>query len=236
MKIDVRSLSTHLAGLAWVAVRSFVATVIGFTLAGVVLAGVSHHFLSDHHWVYGAIAVTAALAESVAAGVVLGAKRAVVTALAHGLGTLRLGRALTHLVFERMLGLAAGAESGQRSGIVARQLERVPLANAEELLTRAVVAMTGDVGQHGWFQRKVQTQLLAAVRKFTLARFRVEGAERGGIDLLRMKEELERTADEALVQKIPGGLRLWTALALVALPAVVAVQTWVLILLIHAKG
>ena len=35
-----------------------------------------------------------------------------------------------------------------------------------------------------------------------------------------MKEDLEQTVDEALVRKVRGGLRLWTALALVGLPAV----------------
>src|SRR5262245_41015553 len=91
MKVDVGSIGRHLASLAWVALRSFVGTVLVFTLVGVVLAGLSYYVLREHHWIYGVTAVALALLEAVTAGVVLGAKRAVVLAVAHGLGSLRLG-------------------------------------------------------------------------------------------------------------------------------------------------
>ena len=47
---------------------------------------------------------------------------------------------------------------------------------------------------------------------------------------------LHRVGDDALVRKLGGGLRLWTVLAIIGLPLVVALQTWILILLLHAKG
>ncbi|MBN9522190.1 hypothetical protein J0H58_27340 [bacterium] len=236
MKGDIRSVGSHLAGLARVALRSFAATVFVVTSVGVVLAGLSYYVLRDEHWVYGAIAVTIALVESVATGLVLGVKRAVVTAVAHGLGELRLGRSLVRRVFERVLGVAAGTEFGERGGTLARGLERLPLARAEELLSGAVRDVTGEAGQGGWLRRMVQAQLFRAVQKYTLSRFREEGAAHGGVDLLKVKDELEQTVDEALVRTVRGGLRLWTALVIVALPTAVAVQTWVIILLLHAKG
>jgi hypothetical protein len=232
----MRSPGGHLASLAWVALRSFVATLLVFTLAGGVLAGLSYYFLSEHHVVYGAIAVAVALIESVTAGVVLGAKRAVVLAVAHGLSTLRLGQSLMHLVFERMLGIAGGEEFGERGGRIARGLERVPLGQAEALLSRAVRGVMGDVKEGGWLRQRIQARLLGAVRKYTLARFREEGAKHGGIDLLKMKEELGRTVDDELVRKVRGGLQLWTALVVVGLPFIVAAQTWAIILLLHSKG
>jgi hypothetical protein len=94
----------------------------------------------------------------------------------------------------------------------------------------------GRGAQGGWLRRTIQAKLLEAVRKYTLARFREEGAKHGGVDLLKMKEELERTVDDALVQRLCGGLRLWTVLVIVGLPLVVAIQTWGLLLLLHAKG
>lgn len=236
MKIDIRSLGSHLASLAWVALRSFAATVAVLTLAGVILAGLSYYFLREYHWAYGAIAAAVALLESVTAGVVLGAKRAVVMAVAHGLSRLRLGQSLVDLVFERMLGVAEGEELGERGGRIAQGLERLPLAQAEALLSGAVRKVTGDAEQGGWMQRKIQTQLLGAVRKYTLVRFRAEGAKQGGIDLLKMKEELEQTVDDKLVRKVRGGLQLWTALVVIGLPFIVAVQTWLILMLLHSKG
>jgi hypothetical protein len=236
VKVDVRSIGSHLASLAWVALRSFLGTMFVLALAGVVLAGLSYYFLRQYPWFYGVIAVTVALIESVTTGFVLGAKRAVLMAVAHGLGALRLGRSLARLVFERMLGVAGGAELGERGGRITRGLERLPLAQADELLSGAIRDVLGDAAQGGWLRRKILGRLLEAVQKYTLARFREEGAKHGGIDMLKVKEELEQTVDDALVQKVRGGLRLWTALVIIGLPSVVAVQTWIIILLLHSKG
>ena len=231
MKVDIRSLGSHLASLAWVALQSFVGTIFVLTLAGGVLAGLSYYFLREHHWHYGVIAAAVALIESVTTGFILGAKRAMVGAMAHGLGALRLGRSFVRLVSERMLGVARGEEVGERGDRITLGLERLPLARAEELLSGAVRDVTGDAEEGGWLRRKIQARLLEAVRKYTLAQFREEGAKHGGIDLLKMKEELEQTVDDALVQKVRGGLRPWTALVIIGLPFVVAVQTWLLIML-----
>lgn len=236
MNVNVRSIGGHLASLVWVGLRSFAATLLVLTLAGFVPAGLSYYFLREHHWLYGATAAAVALIESVGTGFALGSKRAVVTATAHGLAKLRLGRSLVRLVFERMLGVTAGSEFGERGGKVARGLERLPLAKAEELLSGAVRDVTGDAAQGGRLRRKIQERLLEAVRKYTLARFREEGAKHGGVDLLKVKEDLEQTVDEALTQKVRHGLCLWTALVIVGLPVVVAVQTWVILMLLHSKG
>jgi hypothetical protein len=125
---------------------------------------------------------------------------------------------------------------GERGGRLTRGLERLPLAQADELLRGAIRDVTGDAAQGGWLRRQIQRRLLEAVRKCTLARFREAGARHGGIDLLKVKEELEEAADDALIRKVRGGLRLWTALAIIGLPFVVAVQTWLILLLLHPKG
>jgi hypothetical protein len=236
VQLELRSLGSHLASLAWVAARSFMATLIVFTLAGGVLAGLSYYFLREHHWLYGVIAAAVAMVESVITGFVLGAKRGVVMAVAHGLSTLRLGRSVVRMVLHRMLGIAEGERFGERGGRIAQGVERLPLAQAEELLSRAVRDVTGGAEKGGWLRRKVRALLLEAVRKYTLVRFREEGARHGGIDLLKVKEEMEQTVDNQLVQKVQGGLRLWTALAIVGLPSVVAAQTWFIIMLLHSKG
>jgi hypothetical protein len=236
VKVDIRWIGSHLASLAWVALRSFMGTLLVFMFAGLVLAGLSYYFLRDHHWIYGAIGVALALIESVGTGIIFGAKRAGAMAMAHALGSLRLGRSLVRLVFERMLGVAEADEFGERGGRIARSLERLPLAQAAQLLDSAVLSLAGEAEQAGWLRRTIRARLVEIVRKYTLARFRAEGAKHGGIDLLKLKEELEQTVDDALVQKVRGALRLWTALVIVGLPFVVAAQTWLLLLLLRSKG
>jgi hypothetical protein len=233
VKDKLRSAGGHLAGLAWVAARSFASTVLVLTLAGVLLGGLSYFFLREHHWSYGSLAFGAALVESVAIGVVLGGKRALAMALAHALGALRLGRALVRLIVERMLTLGEGGEVGERGGRMTRGIERFPLAKVEDLLSRAVRAVTGEIGQGGWARRKVQKRLLETVGKYTLARFRLEGNQQGGIDLVKLKDELEETIDDALRQKVRAGLRVPMVLAMIGLPLLVAVQTW---LILHFAG
>ncbi len=233
MKVDVRSAGDHLARLAGVALRTFAATFLALMAAGVVLAGLSYYWLRESPRPYGEIAATIALVEAAAVGVAFGAQRAVARALAEALGSLRLGRSLVRSVFERMPGVA---DDEPTEGRVARGLGRLPLAQAEELLGRAVVAVTGEMGSGGWLRRAIRARLLEAVCRYTLARYRAEGARHGSIDLLALKEDLEHTADDALVRKVRGGLWLWTVMVIVGLPLAVAAQTWVIIQLIHPKG
>jgi hypothetical protein len=224
------STSGHLATLALVALRAFANTLLLLALAGVVLAGVSYYALSDYHWFYAVIAAVVAVLESLSVGVVLAMKRAVVLAVVHGLGTLKLGRTLVNLVFDKMREVSAQSAGGA----IARGLERVPLAQAEALLSSAVNAVMCDISQAGWLRRKIQGKLLAVVQKYTLARFRKQGAAHGGIDLQMVQEELQSSIDQALIQKLRGGLRLWTVLVILVLPLVVAAQTWVVLMLLRA--
>lgn len=236
MQIDMRAIGGHLASLAWVALRSFAGTVLLLTLAGVLLAGASYYFLREQPAVYGVVAVVVALLEAVTVGVVLGAKRAVVAAVAHGLAALHLGRSLVGLVFDRMLGVTAEQGPGEPGGRLARGLERLPLAQADDLLSGAIQGLLGEAGQGGWLRQAILARLLGAVRKYTLARFREEGATHGGINLLKVREELEHSVDDVLVQKVRGGMRLWTVIAVVGLPLLVAAQTWAIILIVTSQG
>jgi hypothetical protein len=235
VKVDVRAIGGHLAILAWVALRTFLGTLFVLGLASVVLAGLSYYFLREAEWLYGVIAVAVVLIEAVTIGLVLGAKRAAVMTVAHGLGSLRLGRSFVRLVFERMLGVAEGEEFGERGGRITQGMERLPFAKAEELLSSAIRDLTGHAEQAGWLRRIIRARLLEAIRKYTLARFREEGAKHGGIDLLKVKEELEQSVDDALVKKVRSGLWLWTVLVIVGLPVVVALQTVLLRLVLHSQ-
>ncbi|MBI3821642.1 MAG: hypothetical protein HY289_03070 [Planctomycetes bacterium] len=236
VRVDVRVLATHLAGLAWVAVRSFVGTVTVLILEGIVLATASWYVLGQYWWVYGLMAAFVALVEAVVTGIFLGAKRALVMTFAHGLGKLRLGEMLLRLVFDRMIGIASTEAVGERGGRLVQVIERLPLAKADERLRKVIQDLTGEAGQGSWLRRKIQSRLLDAVSKYTLARFRDEDAERGGVDLIKVKDEIEQNADDAIVRKVRGGVRTLTLAVILGLPFVVALQTWLAVLLIDAFG
>lgn len=237
MKVDLRAVGRHIAGMAWVAAKSFAGTLALLTLAGCVLAGVSYFFLRNER-VFAIVGAIVAVVEGIVTGVVFGGKRGMVMGLAHGLGQLRLGKSLIQLVFDRILKVGeseAQGGIGERGGRIARTAERVPLAQADEMLRTAVHGVTGETGQGGWLRRKIQGKLLGLVQKYTLARFREEGAAHGGVDLLKVRTELEDTIDDKVVEKVRGGLKVWTILVIVGLPLVVAVQTYIIVMLLHVK-
>jgi len=230
--IDFRAISAHLTAVSRVTMRSFTLTVFTVTFFGAVLAGLSYYALRDHHWAYGVAVAVVALAEAVAAGVVLGVKRSAAAAVGYAFGTLRVGQSLVRMIFEKMLGV--GAEpTGPR---IVHGLEAVPADQADTMLTGAVRTVAADE-QSGMVRRAAQGRLLEAVRTFVRQRIRVEGsAAGGGVNMLKLKETLERTVDDELVKKIRGKVRLATALVAVALPLLVAAQTWLVWLLLQPKA
>jgi hypothetical protein len=236
MNVDLRAIGTHVATLVWVALRSFLATVIVLAFAGFVLGALSYYFVRDHHWGYGVAAVVLALVEAVVIGVILGGKRALAMAAIHGFGSLRLGGKAVRVIFERMLGVTAEGEARGLGAQLAAGLDRVPLAQAEHMLSDAVRGVTGDAERGGWMRAKIQRALLLTVRKFSLARFRAEGATQGSVDLPKVKQELEKTIDDVIAAKLRRGLRLTTWLVAAGLPLLVAVQTWIIMWLVQYRS
>jgi len=233
--VALDSVWKNVAGLAAVAVRSFLGTVAVLLAAGLALAGCASYLLREHP-AYGLVVGAVALAEALAAGVLLGGKRALVTALAHGLRSLRLGRSAVRLLFGRGLGVSPEQEFGGRGGRVVQGVERLPLAQAEQRLGDAVRALLSAPpsggGLTGWFRRRLQAGLLGRVQGDTLARFREEGARHGGGDLLRGQADLEGRIGDLLLGWVRAGLNLWTALVVVGLPALVLAQSYVVLALL----
>lgn len=216
------------AGLALVAVRSFLGTLLAVGFAGVVLAAASAYLLRG--WpVYAWVAAGVALAESLVAGSLLGGRRAVVMALVHGVRTHRVGRSAVRFLFERLLGVTTAGGGG-----LARAADRLPLAEAERRLAAVVGGLIGE-GGGGWVRRRIQARLLAGVEKYTLSRFREQGAGEGGVDLARMQAVIEETVDDRLVGRLRAGLNLWTMLVVCGLPATVFAETYLAIALLHVK-
>lgn len=218
----MRAIGGHAAKLSWYAVRSFVVTLLLVTACGLVLAGATYYFLQATHWPYRLGASILMLVEAIALGIFLGWKQAAVAAVSYGFTGLRLGGKLVGGLFERMG--AREEVQGAVSGQIALGLERIPLAQAESMLTSAVVKMTGDASQAGWVKRTIQQKSLAAVKKYTLARFRDENARHGSVELPKLRRELEATIDDEIVSKVRGGLWIWNAAILLGLPLLAVVQ------------
>ncbi|HWG43962.1 MAG TPA: hypothetical protein VN688_14385 [Gemmataceae bacterium] len=231
--VDVRGILGDVAGLMLVAIRSFLLTFLLFLLLGVVLAFASYYMLSAQNGVYGVIAALIALIECVVVGIVLGAKRAVVVAMLHGLHKYQLGSAAVRLIFGRLLGVSAEQAHGERGGWATRTAERLPLAQAEQRLDDAihhlVQAPPAGSGLTGWLRCRVQIRLTNTVGKFTLARFREEHAQHGGVDLAKVQTNLGDRIDDLLIGKLRGGINLWTAIAVVGLPSQILVTDYIVL-------
>jgi len=140
------------------------------------------------------------------------------------------------LIFGRLLGVSAAETHGERGVWAVRTVERLPLAQAEQRLDDAlhhfVRDTTNDRGVAGWLRRRVRLRLTDAIRTLTLARFRDEHAQHGGVDLVKVQGDLGGRIDGLLIGKLRGGINLWTAIVLVGLPTQILVMDFILLALL----
>jgi hypothetical protein len=190
------------------------------------LAGASYYLLRAYSG-YAILAVVLTIIESLACGVVVGIKRATVIAAAEGLRSARMGRFGVRLIFERILGTGGDPATDEKCRI-AQGIEKIPLAQAEQRLTDAVSAIlrvdSNAPNRPGWFRRVIQAQLLAGVKKFTLRRFRTENAQAGGVDLVKIGDELENTVDDVLANQLQSKARWLTVFVFGGLVLAVVAQ------------
>jgi hypothetical protein len=232
---DLRSFAKRAALLVMVALRSFALTMLAMLVLGVALAVIAYFVLAEVDPLYGVVAALLALLECAAVGVYVAGKRALVVALVTGVRGLRLGRFGVRLLFERLLGVAEPG-AGDRGGVVARVAARLPLAQAEARLERAVrdvlAAQPSGGGISGWVRRRLQAGLLAAVQKYTLARFRAEDKDQGGVDLVKVRADLEERIDALLAAKLMRGVNGLLPMVLVGLSVQVLGLVWLALALL----
>lgn len=207
---------------------------------GAVLAAISYSCFGGQSMWIGVVAALVALAEALGAAGVLGLKRAVISAMIDALRSWQLGRKAVRMLFDRLVGPANETPAGATSGMIAGGLQRVPLAEVERRLTGAVrsVLKTSDgpaTSSAGRLRKRLEVRLLAMTAKYTLTKFRDDDAAHGGVDVAKVRAELEANVDDLIADKLRGGMNLWTLFVLLGLPVVVAAQTYLALALLRMK-
>jgi hypothetical protein len=218
--VDIRALRDHVAKLVVVAVRTWLVTALAVAAYGAVLAGGAYYLLNDRP-LYGVLVAVVTMAVAVGGGAWLGAQWAADRGISHALTAWGLGSALVRLLFDRLLGVSGDQQHGERGTVIAQAAEKLPLAQAEERLSRATEALVKASpagGSGGWLRRRLNATLLGGVQRITLTRFREDGARHGGVDLLKLRSELEGKVDELLLGRLRFLRNLWSALVLLGLP------------------
>lgn len=191
----VDSWTDILYGTAARAGRSFALTLAamgllagGLAIAGYQITAQGRPFLDGR----GALVALLALPLTLVLGSMLATKRAVLSALGHGVDQLDLAPRVVQALFDRV----------GRLGGVADLSQRVPLAQAEERLSAALrQLLRGDEAGAGFLRRRVQGWLLEQLQEMTLARFRADAAQGGGVDLAKVRDELSEKARPLLLQR-----------------------------------
>jgi hypothetical protein len=201
-----------------VAIKKLLTTTLGMLVLAVVVVCYAVVRLADVVWWQQLMAVSFLLVGCTALAGVLAGKRAVFGALAEALGRSQLGARAINAVFEGIFRLRqAGAPSIPSVAVsaTASTVERVPLAQAESLLRRAIDAfVSSDVdnakGIRASIGRAIRRRLGEKVESVTLARFRTEAHQ--GIDLQRVQEELAAKADALIVAQLHSAVQKLTVL------------------------
>jgi hypothetical protein len=199
------------------ALAAFAKTTAGMATLGL-FAAVGSYLLADGAaWWHGALAAAAALALFAGLGAYLAVQRAVGGALITALGELALGKKLVGALFAQLLRVRETEQHAERGVDAARVAERLPLRQAEALLTnaiaRSVAASEAARGPGAWLRRRIERALMERVERLTLARFRDADAAEGGVDLVKVRDELAERVDEAAADQVRAMMTRVTLLA-----------------------
>lgn len=199
------------------AVRAFVVTVVGMLLLGTTLAVACGVIVADDGIAFIVAAALVCVVDFALLGAMLGMKRAVGSSLAAAFSNLQLGSRIARVVFARVLEVEAVDPHGDRGVAVARTAERVPLAAAEQRLRAAIdtVLRVREGTPVGFFRRRLQKAAVDKVEQYTLAQFREQQAVAGGIDLIKVRDDVATRIDGAVSDALEGALKKTTALFVV---------------------
>ncbi len=204
-----------LGPLVGTALRTLLRTTLGVLLFGCACLGLAAWWVIDS-WRSAALLLVPGLLALVVLAGVLAAKNAVLRGAIAGLQRLGLGGRLVRAAFSR-LGVADDTAHGERAGTLGRVAERVPLQAAEQRFTAAVAGLLAEraakTGVRAWLARRLMATVLERVSRVTLARFRQDEAQHGGVDLTLVRDELGGSIDGLLAAQLAAQLNRLNLLA-----------------------
>jgi hypothetical protein len=208
--VDLRPFLEGTAEALRPALKAFFLTAVVMSLVALIVGAASYAIAADGVVLRGALAALVALALCTVLGFTLSWKRALGAGILQVVRTRRLAGGLVAAVFERLLGMGEQGAPGGRDGRLAQAVTRLPLNEAAKRLRFAVIhqvrAAPQGGGMRGFLRRKIEARLLGAIERLTLARFRDEMNATGGIDLVKVRDELASAADALIADQIEGAL------------------------------
>jgi hypothetical protein len=195
--------------------RAFFRTAAGMFALSLLLAIVVYKIAAASGETWKAlVAVLLVLILGAVLGGMLSIKRAVLTALREGAAAHKLGQRTLDALFGRLFGLSGGpGGQGQRpAGALAQTAEKLPLGRAEQLAKEAAAGLIREGEKSGFFRARLHRMLVERIEGLTLARFRAEDNAAGGVDLVKVRDELASTVEQKLLGILDGMMLKFTAL------------------------
>jgi len=208
--LNMRTLGVEFTRLAWHGVRAFVVTFVVVVLYGFLLAYLSYwHLQSASQWA--GLGALAAVIEGFVLATILARQRGILTAMSEGLRRMGIGRQTVQNVFQEA------------------ETQPPPVGGASLIQTTALQMAIGRLTSQmrgGTFLRRLMwARVLGLVGTWILSRSRHAEMQRGGANLVQLRQELESSADEMLTGMLRLRAQMWTWAAAIGFPIVVALQT-----------
>ena len=227
--MPVNPILAVVTSLAKAAVRTFLVTWLVMIVIGIALAITADYLMPEVTSVVRVLIELLIVFEFVVLGAIIASRRSLLGTLMHGLKRQQLARSSVRMLFDRFAAVSAEESPGERGNVAIRAAERLPLAKAEELLQRILRGFAGALASRtdlpGRMGQRLQSHLFGRVGSVTLSKFRDHNKQHGGVDVLRVRDELENHIDTLLIGRLRWTVNLWTFGVL----AVVVAQVFALV-------
>ena len=187
--------------------KALLKSTLGTLFLAAVLLGVAFYLSSRNPHGHPFLAALITLVACAIIGGMLIVKRTVLSGLRYGIAQLALGQRTVGALFARVLGVSnkEAEQAGERGNVLARTVERLPLAQLEAKLRDAASFLRSDAGgARGFLLGRLHRMLVDKVESLTLTRVRAEGEQAGGIDVIKVRDELAAGVDMKLLGMIDG--------------------------------
>jgi hypothetical protein len=187
--------------------KALLKSTLGTLFLAAVLVGLALYLSSRNPHGHPLLVVLITLVACAVIGGMLIVKRTVLSGLRYGIEKLQLGQRTVGALFARALGVnpQEAAQAGERGNVLARTVERLPLASLEAKLRDAASFLRSDAGgARGFLLGRLHRTLVDKVESVTLARVRAEGEQAGGIDVIKVRDELAAGVDGKLLGMVDG--------------------------------